>query len=54
MTVRDLIPWGRGNRNPAIYRDAAQNPFLALHRQVNRLFDDVTIPASKFPGCESA
>ena len=40
MNVRDLIPWGRGNRNPAIYSDADQNPFLALHRQVNQLFDD--------------
>ena len=42
MSVRDLIPWGRSNdRAPTVYRDAEQNPFVALHRQVNRLFDDV-------------
>lgn len=43
MSVRDLIPWGRenGNRAPALYRDDQHNPVLSLHRQVNRLFDDV-------------
>lgn len=43
MSVRDLIPFGRNNNNqaPSIYRDVAQNPFLSLHREVNRLFDDV-------------
>lgn len=41
MSVRDLIPWGRSNRASTVYRDAEQNPFVALHRQVNRLFDDV-------------
>lgn len=40
MSMRDLIPWGRSNQAPAVYRDA-DNPFLALHREVNRLFDDV-------------
>ena len=40
MNVRDLIPWGRNNHVPTSYRDAEQNPFLALHREVNRLFDD--------------
>lgn len=45
MNMRDLIPWGR-NSNPAplSYRDDAgrqeQNPFLQLHREMNRLFDD--------------
>ena len=42
MSVRDLIPWGRSsNRVPTVFRDTEQNPFVALHRQVNRLFDDV-------------
>ncbi len=43
MSVRDLIPWGRnnGNRTPAIFRDDERDPFLSLHREVNRLFDDV-------------
>jgi HSP20 family protein len=43
MNVRDLIPWGRSNESqaPSTYRDAEQHPFLSLHREVNRLFDDV-------------
>lgn len=40
MSVRDLIPWGRSNAAPARYRQPEENPFLALHREVNRLFDD--------------
>jgi HSP20 family protein len=40
MSVRDLIPWSRPeSKSPALYRDA--DPFMALHREVNRLFDDV-------------
>ena len=39
MNMRDMIPWRRGERAPAAYRDA--DPFMALHREVNRLFDDV-------------
>lgn len=43
MSVRDLIPWGRSNGNqvPSILRDGERDPFLSLHREVNRLFDDV-------------
>jgi HSP20 family protein len=42
MNVRDLIPWGRGSSTtPSVYRDLEQNPFLTLHREVNRLFDDM-------------
>ena len=43
MSVRDLIPWGRdnGNRPPALYRDDQHNPVFSLHREVNRLFDDM-------------
>lgn len=43
MSVRDLIPWGRnnGNRVPSLLRDDDRDPFLSLHREVNRLFDDV-------------
>ncbi len=38
MAIRDLIPWARG-------RDVARSgdethPFLALHREMNRLFDE--------------
>ena len=40
MNVKDLIPWSRtDNKTPALYRDG--DPFMALHREVNRLFDDV-------------
>jgi len=40
MNVKDLIPWNReSNRLPASYRDP--DPFMTLHREVNRLFDDV-------------
>ena len=42
MSVRDLIPWGREeNRVPSLFRDSERDPFLSLHREVNRLFDDV-------------
>ena len=40
MNMKDLIPWNRSeHKSPAVYRDA--DPFMALHREVNRLFDDV-------------
>jgi HSP20 family protein len=40
MNMRDLIPWSRAeSKTPALYHDA--DPFMALHREVNRLFDDV-------------
>ena len=43
MSVRDLIPWGRNNSNqmPSLFREDDRDPFLSLHREVNRLFDDV-------------
>ena len=42
MSVRDLIPWGRSNNHaPSVFRDEDHNPFLSLHREVNRVFDDV-------------
>ncbi|WP_332302827.1 Hsp20/alpha crystallin family protein [Rhizobium sp. GR12] len=43
MSVRDLIPWGRNNGSqvPSVLRDDDRDPFLSLHREVNRLFDDV-------------
>jgi HSP20 family protein len=46
MSIRDLIPWSRQeNRLPASVgveqRDRDEHPVLSLHREVNRLFDDV-------------
>ena len=41
MNVRDLIPWRRtASQAPAVYRDDAASPFLTLHREMNRLFDE--------------
>ncbi|WP_407181499.1 Hsp20/alpha crystallin family protein [Bradyrhizobium sp. STM 3562] len=40
MAITDLIPWGRG-RNVAVRRNEDYNPILTLHREMNRLFDDV-------------
>ncbi|YBV95208.1 Hsp20/alpha crystallin family protein [Phyllobacteriaceae bacterium JZ32] len=42
MGIHDLIPWNRGSsKAPSLYRDDDIDPFLSLHRNVNRLFDDV-------------
>ena len=39
MPMKDLIPWNRG-RDLAVRRNEETNPFLTLHREMNRLFDD--------------
>jgi len=40
MNMHDLIPWGHNNNQaPSIY--SGGDPFLSLHRGVNRLFDDM-------------
>ncbi|MDX8528928.1 Hsp20/alpha crystallin family protein [Mesorhizobium sp. MSK_1335] len=43
MNVRDLIPWARNNGSqvPSAFHNDERDPFLSLHREVNRLFDDV-------------
>ncbi len=42
MNMREMIPWGRSERqSPVRYAEGEQNPFLSLHREMNRLFDDV-------------
>jgi len=40
MSMRDLIPWGRNQQTPSRYREES-DPFMTLHREMNRLFDDV-------------
>ena len=42
MSVRDLIPWRRGNGDqmPGIFRDDERDPFMSLRRNMNRMFDD--------------
>jgi HSP20 family protein len=38
--MRNLIPWGRFQQAPSRFRDE-NDPFMTLHREMNRLFDDV-------------
>ncbi|SDF12445.1 MULTISPECIES: Hsp20/alpha crystallin family protein [Bradyrhizobium] len=38
MGIRDLVPWGKG-QELSTGREAF-DPFLTLHREMNRLFDD--------------
>ena len=41
MPIKNLIPWNRGRSELAVRRnDEGANPFLTLHRGMNRLFDD--------------
>lgn len=42
MAVRSLLPWRRRSENqaPSLFRNDNGDPFLTLHREVNRLFDD--------------
>jgi len=41
MGIKDLIPWSNGGREIAVHRGADVNPFFTLHREMNRMFDDV-------------
>jgi HSP20 family protein len=50
MNVRNLIPWGKSPRNLFPWRknrdelrrmDEDARPFFALHREMNRVFDDL-------------
>ena len=41
MTFRDLIPWGHDQSLVPSRRGDEVSPFLTLHREMNRLFDDV-------------
>lgn len=54
MSIRDLIPSSRNAKAPAAYRDNEQNPLFSLHREMNRLFDDVFRDFDiGFPGARS-
>lgn len=42
MSMRDLMPWNRGTgTNLSTYRDFDQSPFMSLHREMSRMFDDM-------------
>lgn len=41
MNMRDLVPWSRNERGRALASGTEpESPFLTLHREMNRLFDD--------------
>jgi len=51
MSVRDLIPWPKSRDFlPDFFHDDRTSPFLTLHRDINRLFDEAfrgfSLPAS--------
>lgn len=55
MTIRDLIPWGRqesGTRLPIFNERRGDSPLLTLHREMNRLFDDL-LPGWDLPALGS-
>ena len=42
MNVRDLVPWNRNaEQNRPVVPTASEHPMFTLHREMNRLFDDV-------------
>jgi HSP20 family protein len=41
MAIKDLIPWSNRGREATVRRGDESNPLLTLHREMNRLFDDV-------------
>jgi HSP20 family protein len=40
MAIRDLVPWSNRGRQMSTRRGEQDHPFLTLHREMNRLFDD--------------
>ena len=53
MPITDLIPWNRSRNMPAP-RQGEEHPFLALHREMNRMFDNffrgLDLPMTGNPG----
>jgi len=45
MNVRSMIPWG-GQRAVSTPESFGSDPFMSLHREMNRLFDDMFRGAS--------
>ena len=39
MHIRDLMPWHRDRTSPATANSDSDHPFLALQRDMNRMFD---------------
>jgi len=40
MALRDLVPWNNSSRKVSVPANETSNPFLALHREMNRIFDE--------------
>ncbi|KND54481.1 small heat shock protein [Candidatus Paraburkholderia kirkii] len=40
MDFRNLIPWNRDRNAPLLHQREDAHPTFALHREMNRLFDD--------------
>ena len=41
MAIKDLIPWNNKGREVGMRRSSDIHPFFTLHREMNRMFDDV-------------
>ncbi len=41
MPIKDLIPWNKDRNVPAHGSSEQLHPFLAMHREMNRMFDDM-------------
>ena len=41
MAIKDLIPWNNKGREVGFQRGTDIHPVFALHREMNRMFDDV-------------
>ena len=41
MAIKDLIPWNNRGREVDFRRNTDVHPFFALHREMNRMFDDM-------------
>jgi len=46
MAIKDLIPWSSGNRDVSGQRSNEIHPFLALHRDINRMFEGLVVTES--------
>jgi HSP20 family protein len=40
MNLQGLVPWSRGRNNNQVARSTNESPVFALHREMDRMFDD--------------
>ena len=53
MAIKDLIPWNNRAREVGFHCGSDIHPFFALHREMNRMFDDVFRGFDLAPGLTS-